>query len=166
MLSCLFKAALWSPAGKGLASWISCVWSFLVFCHFPVSCVLSLSRVVSWVGCGTWLHRFLCLLTCYGVCVTVRIKWKLASMATCSNTLWKLRCIIDVINSGAFGVRLGLYRCTKQFINMWFICDDIAFEIQVGYTWLSMTRKCHNYTLQTNPWHLKEESNNRRWIII
>ena len=33
MLSCLFLAALWSPAGKGLTSWVlfvvfSCVWSF------------------------------------------------------------------------------------------------------------------------------------------
>ena len=25
MLSCLFVAALWSPAGKGLPSWLSCV---------------------------------------------------------------------------------------------------------------------------------------------
>ena len=38
MLSCLFNAALWSPAGKGLASWLSCVWSSVVFCHFPVWC--------------------------------------------------------------------------------------------------------------------------------
>ena len=36
MLSCLFNAALWSPAGKGLSSWLSCVRSFVVFCHFPV----------------------------------------------------------------------------------------------------------------------------------
>ena len=51
MLSCLFIAALWSFAGKGLTSWLSCVWCFLVF--------LSLSLVVSWVRCGTWLYRFL-----------------------------------------------------------------------------------------------------------
>ena len=25
MLSCLFNAALWSPAGKGLISWLSCM---------------------------------------------------------------------------------------------------------------------------------------------
>ena len=25
ILSCLFPAALWSPAGKGLTSWLSCV---------------------------------------------------------------------------------------------------------------------------------------------
>ena len=31
MLSCLFLAALWSPAGKGLSPWLSCVWCFLVF---------------------------------------------------------------------------------------------------------------------------------------
>ena len=51
ILSCLFVAALWSTAGKGLTSWLSFVWCFLVFCHFPI--------MVSWVRCGTWLYRFL-----------------------------------------------------------------------------------------------------------
>ena len=44
MLSCLFVAALWSPAVKGLTSWLS----FVMF-----YCVLPLSHVVSWVRCGT-----------------------------------------------------------------------------------------------------------------
>ena len=44
MLSCLFIAALWSPAGKGLTLW-------LLFVMF--NCVLSLSHVVSWVRGGT-----------------------------------------------------------------------------------------------------------------
>ena len=36
MLSCLFIAALWPPAGKGLTSWLSCVWCFFcVFVTFP-----------------------------------------------------------------------------------------------------------------------------------
>ena len=30
MLSCLFIAALWSPAGKGIASWLSCVLCVIV----------------------------------------------------------------------------------------------------------------------------------------
>ena len=51
ILSCLFHAALWSPAGKGLTHWLFCVWCFLVF--------LSLSHVVSWVRYGTWLYQFL-----------------------------------------------------------------------------------------------------------
>ena len=38
MLSCLFLAALWSPAGKGLTSLLSCVLCFLVFCLFPIKC--------------------------------------------------------------------------------------------------------------------------------
>ena len=38
VLVCLFLAALWSPAGKGLTSWLSCMWCFLVFCHFPTWC--------------------------------------------------------------------------------------------------------------------------------
>ena len=44
MLSRLFIAAVWSPAGKGLTSW-------LLFLMLTV--VLSLSHVVSWVRCGT-----------------------------------------------------------------------------------------------------------------
>ena len=51
ILSCLFLAALWSPAVKGLTSWLSCVWCFLVF--------LSLSHMVSQVSYGTWLYWFL-----------------------------------------------------------------------------------------------------------
>ena len=42
MLSRLFIAALWSPAGKGMTPWLL----FVVF-----NCVLSLSHVVSWVRC-------------------------------------------------------------------------------------------------------------------
>ena len=40
----LFIAALWSPAGKGLTSWLLLA-MFIVF--------LLLSHVVSWVRCGT-----------------------------------------------------------------------------------------------------------------
>ena len=46
----LFICALWSPAGKGLTSWLSFVVSNGKFITFPL---------VSWVGCGTWLYRFL-----------------------------------------------------------------------------------------------------------
>ena len=48
----LFLAALWSPAGKGLTSWLlSCMWCFLVFCHFPIGCQWSgvvLDCIDSW----------------------------------------------------------------------------------------------------------------------
>ena len=46
----LFICALWSPAGKGLTSWLSFVVSNWEFVTFPL---------VSWVKCGTWLYRFL-----------------------------------------------------------------------------------------------------------
>ena len=49
MLSCLFLAALWSPAEIWLTSWFSCVLCFHVF--------LSLSHIMSRVRCGTWLYR-------------------------------------------------------------------------------------------------------------
>ena len=40
----LFICALWSPAGKGLTSWLSFVVSNREFVTFPL---------VSWVRCGT-----------------------------------------------------------------------------------------------------------------
>ena len=40
----LFMCALWSPAGKGLTSWLSFVVSNCEFVTFPL---------VSWVSCGT-----------------------------------------------------------------------------------------------------------------
>ena len=40
----LFICASWSPAGKGLTSWLSFVVSDCEFGTFPL---------VSWVGCGT-----------------------------------------------------------------------------------------------------------------
>ena len=56
MLSCLFMAALWSPARKWLASWLSCMLCFIMF--------LSLSHVVSvrtHTKCGIKnLWRWLC----------------------------------------------------------------------------------------------------------
>ena len=47
MLSRLFIAALWSPAGKGLTSWLLLV-MFIVFCYFPL-----------WYPGQVWLCRFL-----------------------------------------------------------------------------------------------------------
>ena len=38
VLSCLFVAALWSPAGKGLTSWLLlCLWCFVTFPNVPWS---------------------------------------------------------------------------------------------------------------------------------
>ena len=46
----LFSCGLWSPAGKGLTSWLSFVVSNCEFVTF---------QLVSWVTCCTWLYRFL-----------------------------------------------------------------------------------------------------------
>ena len=70
VLSCVcyvfvrFCLIVWSPAGKGLTSWLSFVVSNCEFVTFPL---------VSWVGCGTWLYRFLtfaALLTCIVLCTS------------------------------------------------------------------------------------------------
>ena len=36
MLSCLFIATVWSPAGKGLTAWLLFVNVLLCYCHFPM----------------------------------------------------------------------------------------------------------------------------------
>ena len=46
----LFVDALWSPAKKGLTSWLSFVMSFCDVVTFPL---------VPWVKCGASLYRFL-----------------------------------------------------------------------------------------------------------
>ena len=46
----LFICALWSPAGKGLTSWLSIVVSNCEYVTFPL---------VSCFRCGIWLYRFL-----------------------------------------------------------------------------------------------------------
>ena len=46
----LFIYALWSPAGWGLTSWLSCVISNWEVVTFPLVCL---------VRCGAWLYRFL-----------------------------------------------------------------------------------------------------------
>ena len=46
----MFVDALWSPAGKGLTSWLSFVMSNCDVVTFPL---------VSWVRCGARLHRLL-----------------------------------------------------------------------------------------------------------
>ena len=50
MFSRLSIAALWSPEGKGLNSW-------LLFVMFIV--IWLLSHFISWDRCGTWLYQFL-----------------------------------------------------------------------------------------------------------
>ena len=42
-LACLFVDVLWSPAGKGLSSWLSFVMS---------NCDVVTFQLVSWVRCG------------------------------------------------------------------------------------------------------------------
>ena len=50
LCACLFICALWSPAGKGLTSWLSFVVSNCEFVTFPL---------VSWVRCDSGLYRLL-----------------------------------------------------------------------------------------------------------
>ena len=50
MLSCcLLIAGLWSPAGKGLTSWLPCCDVLLCFYHFQIGCLGS-SVVLDSIG--------------------------------------------------------------------------------------------------------------------
>ena len=63
MFSRLSIAALWSPEGKGLTSW-------LLFVMLIV--ILLLSHLVSCDRCGTWLYRFL-ILVVFLTILTIRM---------------------------------------------------------------------------------------------
>ena len=54
MLSCLCLLALWSPAGKGLASGLSCMWCCHCSIRCPGSCVV-LDCIDSWSLPSSWL---------------------------------------------------------------------------------------------------------------
>ena len=81
----LIICALWSPAGKGLTSWLSFVVSYCEFVTFPL---------VSWVRCGTWSYRFLIfapLLTLIGPLISekkcvwknnIQLGWKIKGQST------------------------------------------------------------------------------------
>ena len=75
LCACLFLCALWSPAGKGLTSWLSFVVSNCEFVTFPL---------VSWVSRGTSLYRFLTFaplltysLKLSGICWVLTLSWLL-----------------------------------------------------------------------------------------
>ena len=87
----LFIATLWSPAGKGLISWLLFV-MFIVF--------LLLSLVVSWVRCGTWLYRFLI----FGVFL---------SLENLENIIWYLENPESVIWHSTF---LHIYAFVSNFL--------------------------------------------------
>ena len=63
----LFVDALWSPAGKGLTSWLSFVMSNRDVVPFSL---------VSWVRCGAWLHRFLIFSLFLAFILYALWKWK------------------------------------------------------------------------------------------
>ena len=84
LLSFLFlQAALWSPAGKGLTSWLFCVWCFFVcFFNFPIWCLgsgVELYCIDSWSL--PFLYFYHCLRTrnliALPFCGILRSFWRL-----------------------------------------------------------------------------------------
>ena len=59
MLSCLFIAALWSPAGKGLASWPLFVMSYCDFVTFPCGILGQVWYLIVLIPDLCSLHNFM-----------------------------------------------------------------------------------------------------------
>ena len=79
---CLFFVAFWSPAGKGLTSWLSCV----VFCHFP-KCVLVHIRIKGEVPggyffCGSFMFFFVLCLLCLCARLFICALWPPAGLTS------------------------------------------------------------------------------------
>ena len=100
MLSRLFVAALRSPDGKWLTSW-------LLFVMFIV--ILLLSHLESWDRCGTWLYRFLIL----AVFLTLRPRWNAAEIMTCDPSVYTMD-HPDFIVCSFIGISIVLKRINKS----------------------------------------------------
>ena len=85
----LFLSALWSPAGKGLTSWLSFVVSNCEFVIFPL---------IFWLRCGTWLYRFLIFAP------LLTLEWGITN--SYSNEVWW---------KSAYWLRRGGYTCKQIF---------------------------------------------------
>ena len=85
----LFICTLWSPAGKGLTSWLSFVVSNCEFVLFPF---------VSWVRCSTWLNLFLVF----------------APFLTMARCCWPILCL----SQGMLHIVTHLYTCHNVCSNV------------------------------------------------
>ena len=111
----LFVCALWSPAGKGLNSWLSFVASNCEFVTFPL---------VSWVRCGTWLYRFLIFtpLLTYITIWSKRCVYYNKYMAVCVSLISYCLTII--------WPHLFLYN-KPQVVTLCFNLDDFKFDFSL-----------------------------------
>ena len=103
----LFIYALWSPAGKGLTSWLSFVVSSvsLSLSHWYPGSGVVLDCIDSWS-----LHHYL-LLLCYNKCTCINIKLTFVLLNLDISRFWK-QLIIKLLSSAdniheQFGVRSG-----------------------------------------------------------
>ena len=90
----LRKVALWSPAGKGRTSWLSCVVSNYEFVTFPL---------VYWVKCGTRLYWLLSL-----------HPYLLWTKDDCFEIIWKDGLISDVSYQDATQPLKSFFARTKK----------------------------------------------------
>ena len=96
VLSVHCSLALWSPVEKGLTSWLSCMWCFLVFCHFPMWCPGSgvvLDCIDSWSLPSFLLLLFVCnsLFSadyCWRKCIHVYTRGKFNNASALGRSLY------------------------------------------------------------------------------
>ena len=118
VLSCLLLAALWSPAGKELTPWLSCMPCFLVLCHFP-KCVLVHININGEVGA----------MNCFSPTVTVPRRY-----IFCGSFVLCLSCFLRLFVAALWSpARKGL---TSWLLFMVFNCVFVAFPYGIlGQVW-------------------------------
>ena len=127
MLSCLFLAAFWSPAGKGwpLGSFVCCV--FLCFCHFPIRCS------GSWVRCGTWWYQFLIFassLLLSNINQSGIVNFSAAMIAV--NVLPCIRIVLDILEHALYPYDLNQFSRSSDFdinLNLSGRCDNLCIAM-------------------------------------
>ena len=153
--ACLFVDALWSPAGKGLTSWLSFVMSNFDVVTFSL---------VSWVRCDAWLYRFLIftlfltlmcclnfsiylLFICFGY--GIPIWWKQTSLCIVIDYTYHLckpKVPSPYVRMEQSGLStFGLWRCDNTY-------DPIPFQwhdkTNTGWPWFGL---CYcEYSCQCN----------------
>ena len=148
MISCLFIAALWSPAGQGLASWLSCMWCFHV--------LLSLFYVVSWVRYGTWLYRFLIfafLLSYMSGRAIAHLSATQGPWASMRGDLWWFG--IDwatLVHFQKIFPLIYFYFLQKKRLVMWAVITTDRFLTKVKKLYHKRKQSLNNYHLNVREW--------------
>ena len=144
----LFICALWSPAGKGLTSWLSFVVSNCECVTFPL---------VSWVGCGTWLYRFLEMYKIWNFFCLISEGWSIG-LRPCSGASCKIK------RQSVLQIRLILFHSMEMYI-IWNLRKIAKVSYSIYFTWLHNRKQREYHLLIWNWWIIfTHESKPNTWF--